>query len=577
MKYIPAIIENGTANCRDCYRCIRSCPVKAIKVVDGRTFVDDDRCIRCGACVKACQQGSKVIDTDIEEVKAAMAEGKTIFASVDSSYSAAFIEKRTDKVPDALRKLGFKYVEETADAGELIRAEVQKMEFHTGILHNCPAATNYIEKYMPEMAEKCLPITSANIIHARMIKQVMGDDCLVCSIVPCAARLSEARRPENAGLIDFCITFRDLLMWMLTEDIQVNDCEDSEFDYICLTKERTKGAGLVPVEGGMLHCAGYQESSLKNDFARHMTGPIDSVLKSIRDEDIPGIFELSLCEGGCISGCGLPYKNESRFRRWKSVMKHAVERKALPTVEPQHPELSEMDISMKFDPRPVELKTPSDEEIAEVLKKIGSKSGGKLYNCGSCGYATCREKAIAVLQGMAEIEMCMPYMRAMSKQRMDKITETLPCGVVILDHDLRIVYMNPTFKSLFFCDNNILGRHISYLISAESYEKVMDGESLCESIRTKYGVKYKESVYSLTEERQYVGIYMDISDVKMDNAKFSILQRQILDRMREMRQREVDLALELSQLIGVKTAENERILSHFIDILEQNSNTENRE
>jgi len=159
---------------------------------------------------------------------------------------------------------------------------------------------------------------------------------------------------------------------------------------------------------------------------------------------------------------------------------------------------------------------------------------------------------------------------------MDKITETLPCGVVILDHDLRIVYMNPTFKALFFCDNNILGRHISYLISAESYEKVMDGEALCESIRTKYGVKYKESVYALPDERQYVGIYVDISDMKMDNAKFSILQRQILDQMHEMLRREVDFALNLSHMIGVNTAENERVLSHFIDILEQNTNTENR-
>ncbi len=576
MVNVAPIIENGTRSCRDCYRCIRTCPVHAIRVTDGMTYVEEDRCIQCGACVTACHQRSKVVVSDREAIRQAIAAGKTVFASLDASYAAAFIGSRTARVPDALRRLGFRYVEDTADSAELHRDYIQSLmvssEIKTGILTGCPATVNYIEKYAPDMIDCLLPVASPNMIHARQIRALLGEDCVIVSIVQCPAKISEARRPEFAGLVDYAITFQHLLLWLAEEGIRIDECEPGHFDELCLSGPRTRGAALIPLEGGALYCAGYKENSLTYDFARHISAAGRAVLTAIQNaREGEGILEVTFCDGACMTACGMPYKNESSHRRWDNVIHRAKERAALPPRAAELPPVPEVDLSMQFAPRPIHANKPDEKDVAEVLKKLGRGNDGKLFNCGSCGYPDCHSKAVAVLQGMAEVEMCLPHIRRLSQQKMDQITEALPCGVLLLDRDLRITYMNPAFREMFFCNDSVIGRHVSYLLPTMGYEDVMVGEPLCEGIRTKYGVKYKESVRALPGGKQYIGIYTNLTNMRLDSAKLDMIQNQILDELKQLRTRELNFAADLARQIGRSTADNERRLTHYIDLLEGNS------
>ncbi len=564
------IIENGTRSCRDCYRCIRSCPVHAIRVTDGMTYVEEDRCIQCSACVTSCHQRSKVVTSDKIGIRQAIADGRTVFASVDSSYAGAFIGPRTEKVPDALRRLGFTYAEDTADSAELMRDYIQSMQIETGIMTNCPATVNYIEKYAPDLIDCLLPVASPNIIHARQIRAMFGEDCVIVSIVQCPAKISEARRPEFDGLVDYAITFQQLLLWMAEEGIRLDDCKPSAFDELCLSTPRTRGASLTPLEGGALYCAGYTENSLTDTFARHISCAGRNVIQAIRDaRGEKGILEITFCDGACMTACGMPYKNESSSKRWDNVIRWAKQRSELPPREATT-EVPQVSLSMRFAPRPIHAEKPDEKAVAEVLQKLGRTPDGKLFNCGSCGYPDCHSKAVAVLQGMAEVEMCLPHIRAMSKKRLDHITEALPCGVLVVDRDLRILDMNPAFREMFFCNDSVIGRHVSYLLPTMGYENVMVGEELCEGIRTKYGVKYKESIRALPGGKQIIGIYTNLNNMRMDSAKLEMIQNQILDELRQLRERELNFAADLARQIGRSTADNERRLTHYIDLLEGN-------
>jgi transcriptional regulator with PAS, ATPase and Fis domain len=215
------------------------------------------------------------------------------------------------------------------------------------------------------------------------------------------------------------------------------------------------------------------------------------------------------------------------------------------------------------------LEEVSENQSYKILERTGKAEPVNQLNCGACGYKSCLENAIAVARGMAEPEMCLPSMRRQAQQRTDKIIDTTPNGVVILDSELCMIKMNPAFQTMFLCSDGILGRRISYLVNADGFESLQSGATeQYESIQTKYGNKYHEILYALRDENQYVGIYSDISKIKYNSSQLDAIKAQTLMHAREFLDHQVRFAQEMAHFLGTSTAQSEAIARRLIDLYE---------
>ena len=98
--------------CQDCYKCIRHCPAKAIKLRNGSASVMPECCVACGRCVKVCPAGAKQIRSDADRVKYLLEKGERLVLSLAPSWKTAFKDVSEAQMVSALKKLGF----ETADS-----------------------------------------------------------------------------------------------------------------------------------------------------------------------------------------------------------------------------------------------------------------------------------------------------------------------------------------------------------------------------------------------------------------------------------------------------------------------------
>ncbi len=552
-----------TANCQDCYRCVRACPVKAIRVTDGQAFVEDTLCIKCGTCVRECPQQAKTIHSSLENVKRLLRERERVAVSIAPSFPAVFSGWRALRLPGALRMLGFAHVTETAEGADRTTQESLHTDARGSICTACPAVVNYIEMYRPEYVDLLIPVVSPMVAHGRMLKERYGADCAVVFVGPCAAKKSEARRPENADAVDEVLTFTELLVWLEEEGIDLAACPESPFE-----SERYNGrARLFPLPGGMLKtgavtCDGTEDDTL------HLSGA-DAVMELF---SIPArewrfmVVEPLFCGGGCINGPAFP-REKNLYDRKRDVVAYA--KKAAESDEPGNKATVALVTAFARDALPPLAEEVSEASINQVLKSTGKLDPENQLNCGACGYKSCRDNAIAVVRGLAEPEMCMPYMRRLAQQRSDRVIETSPSGVVVLDGELNILSMNPAFQRMFMCNNGILGRRISYLINADGYEAMQSGAAdSYESIRTKYGIKYHELLYALRDEGQFVGTYTDISQLKFDGLQLDLIKKQTLNQAKELLDHQIAFAQEMAHYLGKSTARNEELVRRLMSLYE---------
>ena len=561
-----SIIYTVTAHCQDCYRCVRACPVKAIQVTGGQAFVKDALCIKCGTCVRECPQGAKTIRGSLARVKQLLDEGAGVVASVAPSFPAVFGGWRAGRLPAALRLLGFKHVAETAEGADKTTTESLRQSAQGSICTACPAMVNYLEMYRPEYVPHLLPVVSPMVGHGRMLKKRYGQDCAVVFIGPCAAKKSEALRPENADAVDEVITFAELLTWLEEENIDLAACPESPFE----SGEFNLNARLFPLQGGMLKtgevmCDGTQEDIL------HISGAEDVMeLFSGPAEDWRfNLVEPLFCLGGCINGPALP-RTGNIYARRLAIISHV---RAIPSgTAPGHD--APLDLAAVFTPSSPALPPDniSQARVQEVLKNMGKLAPEDQLNCGACGYKTCLDQATAVARGLAEPEMCMPYMRRLAQQRSDRIIETSPSGVVVLDADLNIIKMNPAFQRMFMCNNSILGRTISYLVNADGFEKLLSGTvDSYEAIRSKYGIKYHELLYALRDEGQYVGTYTSIAQLKFAQGQDELIKKQTLEQAKELLDNQISFSQEMAHYLGKSLARNEELVQRLISLFDEDS------
>jgi iron only hydrogenase large subunit-like protein len=558
-----AVIETIAANCQDCYRCVRACPVKAIRVSDGQAVIADKLCVHCGTCVKECPQNAKVIKSSLDDVKALLVSGRAVAVSLAPSFAAAYGRVGVN-LPGVLRRLGFRWVSETAEGARYTTVKSFDTRQTGNVCTACPAVNEYVEKYKPQHIKHLIPVVTPMAAHGRLLKS-RYPGCAVVFIGPCAAKKDEALRPENNDAIDAVLTFDELDTWLRMEGIDIEHSVESGFDNVLEIGD----ARLFPLEGGMLKTGGF-DGGVADINCVKISGA-EAVLDLFNEKGLlhqAEFIEPLFCAGGCICGPAMP-RGKSLFERRRDVVSHW-EKNAR---EAPARELTPVSVTDKACFRDksacTAAKYVSESEIQRVLAETGKSDPALQLNCEACGYKSCIENARAIALGMAEREMCTPFMRRLAQQRTDRIIETTPNGVVVLDGELRMLKMNPAFQRMFSCNNGLLGRRISYLIDATGFEEMQSGEKDShEGIHNKYGIRYHERLYALRDEGQYVGIFSDISKVRFDDRQLDIIKMQTLTHAREFIDHQIRFSQEMAHYLGKSTAESEAIAKRLIALYE---------
>jgi len=565
---IQQIVFTLTARCMDCYRCLRSCPVKAIRMEKGQAYVDGKRCIACGTCIRECPQQAKAFRYDIDIAQRLIEGGHFVAASIAPSFAAVFSGWQRTRLPSALRALGFRYIGQTSHGAYQISAHARRLTEGEGgnsyIGTACPALVNYIEKYRPELTGSLLPLVSPMAAHARMLKEKLGSDAKVIFIGPCVAKKSELFRPEVAGVVDCVLTFRELMTWFSQKNIDLTACEESNFD-----ERPVPSAQLYPLPGGMIKTAGLNDDGLNMKLIR--VDGVDNVNEFLNDMSgsLPyTLAEPLFCTQGCINGPGVD-TDKNLFDRRKDIIEYDREM-AGPEAPPDSVLEGRLFAATFHDEKSVAPQV-TEEQIQQVLERTGKSDPQQQLNCGACGYGSCREKAIAVVLGMAEPEMCIPHMRRLAERRTDQIFATTPNGIIMLDYELNILSMNPAFKKFFLCSDAILGRHISYLMDPAPFEKLIAGmaDSLdITATHRHYNLQCRELFYTLKEDKQIVGIFINITTQQEHEQKLNEIRSQTIQQANELLEHQITMAQNMAQFIGESTARGEELVRKLLALSE---------
>ncbi len=411
-----SIIYTEKEKCRGCYACVRGCPCKAIKVENRRAEVIPDLCVSCGTCIRVCVPGAKLYESDIGVVRNLLASGDKVIAIPSSSFPAALPGVRPGQFVSALKKLGFSEVMEDAFGAEMVGREYTRLlkekKERPIFSSTCPSVVYYIEKYYPQLVSHLVPLVSPMVAMGRLIRQTHNSQVKVVFIGPCTAKKAESKEESVAGAIDAVLTFAELKEMFSTHKIYPEKEPDEKF-----SGPKPNMGRLFAISGGLLLAAGLNDDIRHNKIINaHGREYVTSLLSEIAKGDVNAdLINFLFCHG-CINGPAID-NDMSIFRRRELIAKYAEEDAEPEQTERDLQKYAHIDLRREFKAQNIRLAAPSEEEVQDVLRKMGKSDRASQLSCRACGYQTCRDLAIAVAKGQAEITMCWPYL-------LDELTET---------------------------------------------------------------------------------------------------------------------------------------------------------
>lgn len=565
------IISTNKARCRDCYRCVRICPVKAIRISAGQAQVDPTRCLACGTCVRECPQQAKQVRSDLARVQAMIQDSAQVIASVAPSYVAAFPDYGGGLFPALLKQLGFHLVTEAAVGAEMVARETAKLveeEPHPHVASACPVLVDMIAKYHPSVVGMLAPVVSPMIAHGRYLKGRYGEAAKVVFIGPCPAKKAEAEQPDVAGAIDAVLTFEELRSWINSLGTRKDQLRSADFDDIPASLAR-----LFPLEGGLAEAASMGPDLLRQDFVAisGSTG-IEEMLENLKNGSNIRLFEALFCSGGCINGACFG-EGKDVFRRRNYILQHQ-KRASHEADDTQLLEaMKKTPLKRTISENPIDQPNISEDAIREVLARTGKTQPENELNCGACGYPTCRDNAIAVLTGMAEHTMCIPWMRKVAERKTDQIIDNSPNGIVIADSRLRIVDFNTAFAGMFSCGPGIVGKPLSTLMDPGDFEKVLAGA--VDRIVNKdvsfpaYHISASMNVYRLEDEDLVVGILANVNRGTDGLSRLDQIREETLSHAEQVIQKQMLMAQEIAGILGETTSETRVLLRKLTELMKE--------
>jgi len=596
MSYSFPIYTEQT-ECRDCYKCVRACPVKAIRVKDGSAVVCHDLCIFCGKCVAVCPAHAKKIRNDVPKAKKLLESKKDVYVSLAPSFSAEFAGEE-DQIIAALLSLGFTGISETALGAEAVSHSVDSLldenTFETPMISTaCPTVVEAIQKYFPHLIPSLTPFHSPLGAHSRQLRNRYGNDISIVFIGPCIAKKLEADR--NEGLPDVALTFGELKQWLEDEDIDLErftpDTMTIPEDKVFIPRKATNTVGYA-VENGMLSTLKKHPSLLQDGASVSGTIEVLSALESLDDnisthtfEDpslsIPSFFEFLSCSGGCINGPGCVRDATALVRRITSNHYTQKRTEDFPDIDafkvvPISPE--EIECSFSANQTAVKMEErPSKFAIEQALAKLGKSDERARLNCGGCGYSNCEDFAIAYLRGMAEAEMCVTNMRKQAQSKVDVLLRTLPMGVVIVDNNLNIIDCNSQFLKMFSSVSfdvdeqtleKVSGLKVQSFIDANTYfSRQFNQMNTSERITLNLPDSVVKATFFTIDPRRLAGaLFQDVTEV---------VQRRdaVMRRAEDVIQKNLQSVQQIASLLGENAADTEIMLSSMIDLFEQPKKT----
>ncbi len=562
-------IKVRKANCKNCYKCLKNCIVKSIKYENEKVEILEDQCILCGVCITTCPQRAKKIDNDLTEIKAYVENPDiTTVVSLDPSFVAAFGEN-AEYMVWALKELGFDYVQESAIGAKYVTKEylrlIKEGKMDNIIATACPSVNLYIEKYYPQLVKNLAPVMSPPLVHGKLIKQEMGEDVKVIHITPCLSRIKEVRESQ---WVDGIVSFEQLTQWLMDKAVTPNEGE-------CIPFDKESGySRIYPIVDGITY-------DLQHQYGLHgiteKIGDYDLVAASglnnithIFDEMSDGnvrhaFVEALSCYGGCIHGPFMAKGSATGYRARIDVKNYADAANTVP--------LNDIDtLKAEYTPDPVIQDMPTEEEIRAILSQIGKHSKAQELNCGSCGYSTCREKAIAVYQKKAELYICMPYMTDIN-QAMSNVTLSLtPNYIIAVDADMHIKEFNVAAQRLFNITRNAaLNQRLSNFIDTADFEQVIANKSSIYDKIVRYedlGIATEQTIVYSSERNMAIAIIKDVTEEEREKEALYNRKLESVEMAKNVIDKQMVVAQQIAILLGETTAETKVTLNKLKNLID---------
>ncbi len=552
----PYPIFTTRAECRDCYKCVRRCPVKAIRIENGVASVLPERCVACGQCVRICPTRAKRVRDDSSKFVELCSGTEPVYVSLAPSWRGVLTEWSSTALIAALKSLGVAEVSETALGAQEVSAAVAedlaKSKDGVFISSACPVVVDYVCKYHPNEARRVTKIASPALTHCALLRKTFGENIKIAFIGPCAAKKNEAdRRPD---LLDVALTFDELQRFFAEKGLSPGDFETAKETFV---PESAMEGTLYPVEGGMLETirrSGIDERPLlQSTSGLQILGQSLEHLRSL-GANRPVFIEALACPGGCVNGpCAT---KKSWLAASTGVLKHAELRpasKRVPTTR----------VGVDFRADPVDSDDVDAKAIQEALLKVGKTSPDDELNCGGCGYDSCREFAKALARGDAETSQCVSYMRYVATQKADNLLRYMPAGVAIVDDNLNIVESNEAFARIFGGELLELYRITSGLGGAD-IRTILPCASLFEAALQhgreinrdsfRVGDLLLDLTFFTIERGKSVGVIVrDVTSTELD-------REQIARRADEVMSRNVAVVQEIASKLGEHLADTQILL-----------------
>lgn len=524
-------------NCQDCYKCVRQCPVKAIKIEDDSAQIVPELCVACGRCYKVCPVRAKQDRDDVPRAKNMLAAGEKVYISLAPSWIAEFDNVTKEQLLTAIEKLGFAGVSETALGAEEVSAHLADFltDKHEGVYLStaCPAFVEYINKYNPKLTANLTPVLSPLLSHCKYLRRKLGDDIKIVFVGPCIAKKFEADR--HADLLNLSISFRDLRRWFREAGINYHNIEPREgIDFVC---SRAEEGRYYPIEGGMIETI-KPYGKTNHVYMMQLTGltNIARELESIQkaNPQKPVFIECLACEGGCVNGPCTRNLKSGFEKRAKVLGDVVVSHKA----GHRHPT---EDISIQYQQNPVATSEYDETQIRRVLAMLGKYTIEDEINCNACGYDNCRNFARAILDGKAEVSMCVSHIKQQAQRKANALLKCIPSPIVIVNARLSILEYNEQFVEAFWNDeehadiydkSNLIGANLRDFISFTNlFSASLElGEDVKRENARHDGKVYDVMVFNIEQKQVVGGVIEDVTKVEIKREKIAEKAKEVIDK-----------------------------------------------
>ena len=540
------------SNCKSCYKCIRNCPVKSIRFSGGQANIIGAECILCGHCFVVCPQNAKQIVSSVEQVKVLLSEDTPVFVSLAPSFAANYEGAGIESMREAIKKLGFAGVDETAIGATIVKREYDRIlheEKRDILISSCCHSINLlIQKYFPSELQYLADVVSPMQAHCLEIKK-QNPGCKTVFIGPCVAKKDEA--DAYSGIVDAVLTFEELTAWLNEEGIEIKSERDQNPE---------SRARFFPTTGGILKTM----SCDMPDYSYFAIDGVENCIAALKDIEKGGLhkcfIEMSACIGSCSGGPVMEKYHRTPIRDYLCISSYAGK------YDFPAPELPKQDIKKFMPPILSSHEIPTESEIKDILHQMGKTMPEHELNCGSCGYNSCREKAVAVFQGKAEITMCLPFLNDRAERFSDNIINNTPNAIIVLNDSLEVQQINGAALKLMniASDSHVLGEPAIRILDFKDFLYAQQSGRPVMNKRT-YLAEYKKYVdETITYDKNYhllICIMRDVTDEETELEKKDAIARQTVETTDKVIDKQMRVVQEIASLLGETAAETKIALT----------------